>query len=183
MKLSILWLIMSNMQFVRHFLEGSLLIQVITDVLCRRQSQFIRQQFWAYNDQFKPLTTILHFWSEHPLRKMYYQKIDIDVLLIVFNICILNKRRPELHREIIIPYMHPTKSSVTVLVLLLAFGILSMMSDTDALPLQLLLFTKEESSTKPLMSSSSLSSFPLSQSVLQSSLSLLSSSSFESSFD
>ena len=149
------------MQFVRHFLEGSLFIQVITDVLCRRQSQFIRQQFWAYNDQFKPLTTILHFWSEHPLRKIYYQKIDIDVLLIVFNICILNKRRPELRREIMTPTFILAKSSVTELVLLLAFGISLMMTGTLELT-PLLLFKKDESSTKPLISYSLLfSSFPL----------------------
>ena len=84
-----------------------------------------------------------------------------------FNICTFNKRRPELRREIIIPYMyHIAKPSVTELVLILAFIISLMMSCTLALSL-LLLFKIHESSTEPLISSTSLSSlFPLTQSGL-----------------
>ena len=100
---------MNNMKFIRYFPEGSHLIGVVIDVLCRRQSQFVRKKIWTYDTQLKLLTPILHFCSKHLLGESHHQKIDIDILLIVINIRILDKRRPELRTEIIIPYIHSSE--------------------------------------------------------------------------
>ena len=98
---------MSNMQLVKDFVEGSHLIGVIIDVLCRRQSQFVEKQLQAYNIQFKTFTLILHFWLKCLLGKCHCNKINVNILLIVFNVSILDKRRPKFCQEIITLHMHP----------------------------------------------------------------------------
>ena len=181
---------MSNMQLVKDFVEGSHLIGVIIDVLCRRQSQFVEKQLQAYNIQFKTFTLILHFWLKCLLGKCHCNKINVNILLNVFNVSILDKRHPKLCRVIITSPPPPqcilAKFFITVLALLLAFGILSMKSYTLVLTL-LLLFRKDDSSTKPQILTLSLSSsFQLPHSGLyssSSSLSSTSSSSFKASFD